>query len=144
MSLGDDDARFPGHRSTGLPPSPSRENPGQVFPKSDPEAAPAHSVPGMGAEREPHGLLHALGNPYVLEESFTKLDDALTAVITAIQGEERSVGVAASAEALVHKFSGWRDDLTQIRTGHGQRGVGAARGDAGEPLEQQEGGLFTD
>ena len=25
-----DDARFPGQKATGLPPSPSRENPGQV------------------------------------------------------------------------------------------------------------------
>ncbi|PIL25961.1 hypothetical protein GSI_11715 [Ganoderma sinense ZZ0214-1] len=143
MSQADDDARFPGQRPTGLPPSPSRENPGQVFPRSDPKAAPVHSVPGTTGEHENHGL-EALGNPYVLRESFTKLDHALTAVITAIQGEERSVGAAPNVEALVRKFSSWRDELTQIRTGHGQRGAGAAKREAVGRLDQQEGGLFAD
>ncbi|TFY76161.1 hypothetical protein EWM64_g7850 [Hericium alpestre] len=46
MTLGDSDAAFPGQHSDAIPPSPSRENPGQVYPKSDPTAAPPDSVPG--------------------------------------------------------------------------------------------------
>ncbi len=112
-------------------------------------AAPVHPVLGTGGEHEPHGL-ETLGNPYVLRESFAKLDHALTEVITTIQGEERSVGAATSVDALVRKFSSWRDELTNIRTGHGQRGAGAAaqgeavEGEAVEGLEQQEGGLFAE
>lgn len=80
----------------------------------------------------------------MLRESFTKLDHALTSVITVIQGEERSVGAAANADALVRKFSSWRDELTQIRAGHGHRGARAAQGKAFEEPEQQEGGIFAD
>ncbi|KAM5537378.1 hypothetical protein V8D89_008897 [Ganoderma adspersum] len=143
MSLEDYDARFPGRKATGLPPSPSRENPGQVFPKTDPEAAPEHSTQRSGGKREPL-TPEVLGNPYVLRESLTKLDHALTDVITVIQGEERSVGAAANADALVRKFSSWRDELTQIRAGHGHRGARAAQGKVVEEPEQQEGGIFAD
>ncbi|KAI0759042.1 hypothetical protein C8Q74DRAFT_1301705 [Fomes fomentarius] len=62
MSLGEANAKFPGQHAAGLPPSPSRENPGQVFPHSDPKAAPRGSVPGTGEEREPY-TTEALGNP---------------------------------------------------------------------------------
>ncbi|KZP01576.1 hypothetical protein CALVIDRAFT_559387 [Calocera viscosa TUFC12733] len=41
MSLGDADAKFPGQGGDGLPPPKTAENPGQVYPKSDPQAAPA-------------------------------------------------------------------------------------------------------
>ena len=105
-------------------------------------AAPVRS-PRSG-ERGPL-TLEAVGSPYVLGESFTKLDHALTDVIAAIQGEERSVGAAASADALVRKFSGWRDELTQIRTDHGQRvRVEAAWRVEDDMEEQEDGGLFSD
>ncbi|KAL1938919.1 hypothetical protein VTO73DRAFT_11072 [Trametes versicolor] len=48
--MGDADAKFPGQHGAGLPPSPSRENPGQVFPQSDPKAASTDSVPGTGRD----------------------------------------------------------------------------------------------
>ncbi|KAA1466880.1 hypothetical protein DENSPDRAFT_831787, partial [Dentipellis sp. KUC8613] len=54
-SLGEADAKFPGSQSTALPPSPSAENPGQVYPKSDPKPAPPDTVPG-GAPSAAHKL----------------------------------------------------------------------------------------
>ncbi|TBU39174.1 hypothetical protein BD309DRAFT_872837, partial [Dichomitus squalens] len=131
------DAKFPanGVQPSGIPPSPSRENPGQVFPKSDPK------VPGTGGGHEPSAA-EALGNPYVLEEAFSKLDHALTELITKIQGEERRVGAGTSEEALVRKFTGWRDELTQIRRGQG--GATGTRRDANEAAGRKEGGLFAD
>lgn len=55
------------------------------------------------------------------------------------------MGAAASADALVRKFSGWRDELTQIRTDHGQRvRVEAAWRVEDDMEEQEDGGLFSD
>ncbi|RPD77160.1 hypothetical protein L226DRAFT_533155 [Lentinus tigrinus ALCF2SS1-7] len=141
MSMGDADAKFPGQHGSGLPPSPSRENPGQVYPQSDPKAAPAETIPGTGGERQP-ATSGVLGNPYVLEESFSRLDHALTDVISKFQREERSVGAAPNEDALLRKFSNWRDELTQIR--HGQRGVAGRESNADAARKQEEGGLFTD
>ena len=104
-------------------------------------AAPAASIPGTGGGHEPSGP-EALGNPYVLEETFSKLDHALTEVITKIQGEERRVGAGTSEEALVRKFTSWRDELTQIRSG--RSGVKGTRREAEEAAKQKEGGLFAD
>ncbi|EIN05266.1 hypothetical protein PUNSTDRAFT_137951 [Punctularia strigosozonata HHB-11173 SS5] len=46
------DAKFPenqlGSEHGKAPETPSKENPGNVYPKSDPEPAPAHSIPGTG------------------------------------------------------------------------------------------------
>ncbi|EJU03666.1 hypothetical protein DACRYDRAFT_105828 [Dacryopinax primogenitus] len=41
MSLGEADAKFPGQGGNGLPPPKTAENPGQVYPKSDPQIAPS-------------------------------------------------------------------------------------------------------
>ncbi|RDX47592.1 hypothetical protein OH76DRAFT_1484513 [Lentinus brumalis] len=115
MSMGDADAKFP--------------------------AAPAETVPGTGGGHQtPTGGL--LGNPYVLEESFSRLDHALTEIISKIQGEGKSVGADSNEDALVRKFLSWRDELTQIR--HGQKGVAGKGSDAHAASKQQEGGLFTD
>ncbi|KAI0632935.1 hypothetical protein C8Q77DRAFT_1073890 [Trametes polyzona] len=136
MSMGDVDSKFPGQRSNGLPPSPSRENPGQVFPQSDPK----ESVPGTGGEREPRGD-ELLGNPYVLEDAFAKLDGALSEIISKIQSESRSVGAAAGEDALLEKFEGWRSELAQLRSGRRAHASGSAESSV---VNQQEGGLFTD
>ncbi|TFY81390.1 hypothetical protein EWM64_g2625 [Hericium alpestre] len=40
------DAKFPGSTSDALPPSPTPENPGAVYPKTDPTPAPPDSIPG--------------------------------------------------------------------------------------------------
>ncbi|OSC99991.1 hypothetical protein PYCCODRAFT_1372024, partial [Trametes coccinea BRFM310] len=129
------DAKFPGQRNVAIPPSPSRENPGQV-------SAPPESVPGTGGEREPRSN-DILGNPYVLEDGFSKLDSALVEIIASIQREERSVGAAPSEDALLQKFTRWRAELTEIRRGRKSvGGVGSNGGDAA--AEEQDGGLFTD
>ncbi|CDO76771.1 hypothetical protein BN946_scf185028.g22 [Trametes cinnabarina] len=141
MSMGDSDSKFPGQRSPAIPPSPTRENPGQVYPQSDPQPAAPESIPGTGGE----GNLRTdelLGNPYVLEDAFSKLDSALSEVISRIQTEERSVGNASNGDTLLQKFTRWRDELTEIR--RGRKSVGSA-GRGGDALaQQQEGGLFTD
>ncbi|KAI0369244.1 hypothetical protein BV20DRAFT_1122150 [Pilatotrama ljubarskyi] len=141
MSMGDVDSKFPGQRSAAIPPSPSRENPGQVYPQSDPQAAPPESIPGTGGEREPRAD-EVLGNPYVLDAAFSKLDDALTEVISKIQKEERSVGAAANEDALLQKFKSWRDELTQIRSG--RKRVRGAERNADAAAKQEDGGLFAD
>ncbi|KAI8990424.1 hypothetical protein BD414DRAFT_437951 [Trametes punicea] len=141
MSMGDVDSKFPGQRSTAIPPSPSRENPGQVYPQSDPHAAPPESVPGTGGERNPHPS-EILGNPYVLDDSLSRLETALTEVISTIRSEERSVGAASDEDALLRKFERWRDELTQIRKG--RRLVGGVERSADAAAKQREGGLFAD
>ncbi|KAI0354320.1 hypothetical protein OH77DRAFT_1521927 [Trametes cingulata] len=141
MSMGDVDAKFPGQRSDAIPPSPSRENPGQVYPQSDPQAAPPESVPGTGGGREPRPS-EVLGNPYVLDSAFSKLDEALTEIISKIQNEERSVGAAANEDALLQKFKGWRDELTQIRSG--RKSLRGNEKNADAAAKQDEGGLFAD
>ena len=78
----------------------------------------------------------------MLEESFSRLDHALTDVISKIQREEKSVGAASNEDALLRKFAGWRDELTQIR--HGQRGVAGRGSNADAARTQGEGGLFVD
>ncbi|KAI0060094.1 hypothetical protein BV25DRAFT_1993122 [Artomyces pyxidatus] len=47
-TMGEADAKFPHQSGEGLPPAPTKENPGQVYPKSDPSPAPRASVPGSG------------------------------------------------------------------------------------------------
>ncbi|KAH9893994.1 hypothetical protein C8Q73DRAFT_498325 [Cubamyces lactineus] len=141
MSMGDADAKFPGQRSPGIPPSPSRENPGQVYPQSDPRPAPPQSIPGTGGEQQPHPD-EVLGNPFVLDDAFSRLDAALTNVISKIQNEERSVGAASHQDALLQKFKSWRDELTQIRSG--RKRVGGHGTDPDAAAQQSEGGLFVD
>jgi len=41
MSLGEADAKFPGQSGEGQAPPKTAENPGQVYPKSDPQSAPS-------------------------------------------------------------------------------------------------------
>ncbi|KAH8084893.1 hypothetical protein BXZ70DRAFT_1011949 [Cristinia sonorae] len=138
MSLGDADAKFPHSTANGLPPSPSRENPGQVFPKSDPKAAPAESVPGTGGENEPSSLM---SNPFALQSVFGKLDDALGGVISALESEEKSAGSSANEDATVAKFKQWKTELDQIsRSGQ----VAQQPRAEDNSIVQQEGGLFTD
>ncbi|TCD60550.1 hypothetical protein EIP91_009866, partial [Steccherinum ochraceum] len=128
------DAKFPNSTASGLPPSPSRENPGQVFPKSDPQAAPAESVPGTGGEREP---LSFMSNPFALQSVYNKLDAALDEAISALENEESSAGASANEDATVQKFKRWRLELTQIRKS-------GRIGEEGSSVVQQEGGMFTD
>ena len=123
-------------------------------------AAPAKSVPrsgtGGGGAAHLHGA-EVLGNPFVLDEAFARLDAALADVVDSIRSEERAAGGAPEEDALVCKFAGWRDELSRIRGG--SRSVGAdaevATGEAAEgraPRQhtgseegrRDEGGLFAD
>ncbi|KAI0030447.1 hypothetical protein K488DRAFT_87750 [Vararia minispora EC-137] len=51
-TLGESDAKFPKTTTDGLPPSPSRENPGAVFPKTDPSTAPRITSPGVAVAEQ--------------------------------------------------------------------------------------------
>ncbi|KAI0339065.1 hypothetical protein BDW22DRAFT_1431980 [Trametopsis cervina] len=135
MSLGGADAKFPDQTSNAIPPSPTRENPGQVYPKSDPQAAPSESVPGTGGEQQPQSVV---GNPFSLHGSFSKLDSALNEIISALEGEESSVGSSANENVLISKFKSWREELKALRGG--AQGFGGSEA----PGTPQEGGLFTD
>lgn len=138
MSLGDADAKFPQSTANGLPPSPSRENPGQVFPKSDPKAAPSGAVPGTGGDEEPSSFM---SNPFALQSVYDQLSRALEEVISALEGEERSAGSSANEDATVRKFKGWKAELEVIRRSGQAQARAPPGGDSGA---QQEGGLFTD
>ncbi|KAI0073177.1 hypothetical protein K474DRAFT_1649903 [Panus rudis PR-1116 ss-1] len=130
------DAKFPYNKTTGLPPSPSRENPGQVFPKSDPHSAPADSVPGTGGGGQPASLI---GNPFALNSVLEKLDSNLDEAISAIEGEQRSASSSADEHSILQKFKRWKAELAAIRAGKG----GATKA-AQTSTPAQEGGLFTD
>jgi len=135
--MGDADAKFPGQRSPAIPPSPTRENPGQVYPKSDPTAAPSESVPGTGGEHNPTVNL-ALGNPFALQSAFANLDKSLDSVISTIESEESSVGASEEVETLLNKFKGWRSELMSLRSGHKKVVDGTGEG------SPAKGGMFTD
>ena len=91
-----------------------------------------------------------LGNPFVLSEAFSRLDHALSEVIDKVQAEKRAAGSSSNEDALVRKFAGWRDELTQIRGGErvnvrdGTLGEKVSSDSQAETRRQQEGGLFTD
>ncbi|KAH9943755.1 hypothetical protein B0H21DRAFT_477609 [Amylocystis lapponica] len=138
MSLGGADAKFPGQGGTAIPPSPSRENPGQVYPKSDPKAAPSETVPGTGGEHEPRPM-NTLGNPYVLNGALEALDRSLGDLISTIQREETSVGSSNDSEALLRKFELWRQEVMDLRAGRTSVDKKAGAGPT-----SQGGGLFSD
>ncbi|TFK48280.1 hypothetical protein OE88DRAFT_1810579 [Heliocybe sulcata] len=54
MSLSEADAKFPGQEppTKTEAPEPTRENPGQVYPKVDPQPAQPGSEPGTGGAHE--------------------------------------------------------------------------------------------
>ncbi|EKM52707.1 uncharacterized protein PHACADRAFT_164637 [Phanerochaete carnosa HHB-10118-sp] len=135
MSVGYADAKFPNQPPDAIPPSPSRENPGAVYPKSGPNAAPAGSVPGTGGEDEPSSVL---GNPFAFQGALNKLGGALNEVITALEGEAGRAGVAENEQQILRKFRAWAAELRALE-GRGQPG-----GHDSELVNPQEGPLFTD
>ncbi|KAH9837921.1 uncharacterized protein C8Q71DRAFT_569091 [Rhodofomes roseus] len=141
MSLGDADAKFPGQSlEKNIPPSPSRENPGQVYPKSDPHAAPHESVPGTGGAHNP-AVGQTLSNPFVLDDAFDGLDHALAKAITAIESDTDASGGSAESETLLSKFRGWQNELVGLRR-KGARGGREVQG--GQQGHASQGGMFTD
>jgi len=106
-------AKFPGQTSGGIPPSPTRENPGQVYPKTDPQAAPASTVPGTGFQPDPPSSV--IGNPYLLEDALRRLDSSLNDLIRIVQDEEAAVGSSRKENKYLDKFQSWRDELRVMR-----------------------------
>ncbi|KIM89996.1 hypothetical protein PILCRDRAFT_812791 [Piloderma croceum F 1598] len=139
MSLGESDAKFPGQQGLAEPPPQTRENPGQVYPKTDPSAAPLNSVPGTGTNRIAQQYL---GNPYLQNSIFWKLDKSLTEVIQTIEREQSGVGGSPEEVALVDKFKRWKDELEVIMAG----GVSMRDRNSGpvDGIHAEEGGLFND
>lgn len=108
MSLGEADGKFPtANQYTGLPPSPTRENPGQVFPKSDPQPAPI-TPPQIGPEKY-------IGNPFLMNGALRKVDHAFGEVITILESEENSHSGADEESPLLQRFRQWREELDILR-----------------------------
>ncbi|KXN85237.1 hypothetical protein AN958_11512, partial [Leucoagaricus sp. SymC.cos] len=128
------DATFPSSHGVGLPPSPTVENPGQVYPKSDP--TPAQRTPRSGDDSRAQT---AVGNPFLLQSALEKVDRGLVSVLVILKEEERAQGVSQKDEALIKKFQGWRDELGEIMT-TGSSGPPHAVSASGE----YAGGMFTD
>ncbi|KIJ47296.1 hypothetical protein M422DRAFT_778210 [Sphaerobolus stellatus SS14] len=143
MSLGDDDAKFPSVLpSNDIPPSPTRENPGAVYPRSSPTPATPLEVPGTGKapSQNPSAVF---GNPYVFEAAIGKLENSLDEIIETIDKEAMAgagVDISPEEKGMLEKFRAWRQELDIIR------GAGRPK-PSREPRDQpdlQEGGMFTD
>ena len=111
---------------------------------SPPSAAPPETSPDAGSTDRLRGP-EMLGNPYVLGEAFSKLDNALSDVISELDGEKHSSGAAPNANALRHKLAGWRDELQQIRSGERvSAGKQSLSGPIRSTMPRDEGGMFVD
>ncbi|KAG7444928.1 uncharacterized protein BT62DRAFT_933333 [Guyanagaster necrorhizus] len=128
---GDDNSTFPHYSNSGLPPSPTIENPGQVYPPTDPSKA----SPTPPLLRHPNSSGQFIGNPFLMSEAFGKLDHALGNIITILEQEETS----GSNNRLLRRFLDWRDELEAIRTGKKIRTPMHL-----SPERESEGGLFAD
>ncbi|KAJ7222372.1 hypothetical protein GGX14DRAFT_428574 [Mycena pura] len=124
------------------PPSPCVENPGRVFPRSDPNKAAVRTPP------LDHRSPRYVGNPYLMHGAIKKLDHSLGEVIAILEGEEAS-SLLDEENPLLEKFRVWREELDKIRAAGG-RSLGAST-----PFLQlatpsrsrspvREGGLFVD
>ncbi|KAJ3932331.1 MAG: hypothetical protein NXY57DRAFT_974855 [Lentinula lateritia] len=143
MSLGEADAKFPilSHSGTpDIPPSPTIENPGQVYPKSDPNAAHLGTIPGTGRSNSSQNFI---GNPFLMREAFLEIDHALGNVIDILEREELSVGGSENENGLLRKFCQWRDELDEIRAGQRSPGSSKSRSTS-RVAPEKEGGMFTD
>ncbi|KNZ75586.1 hypothetical protein J132_02527, partial [Termitomyces sp. J132] len=104
------DGKFPtANQGAGLPPLPTRENPGRVFPKSDPQSATAPLTPII-QNIDPY-----IGNPYLMGGTLRKVDKALSEVIAILESEERSHSGANEEGPLLQKFRRWRDEILSMR-----------------------------
>ncbi|KAE9384629.1 hypothetical protein BT96DRAFT_1026840 [Gymnopus androsaceus JB14] len=141
MSLGEAEAKFPTSiGSPDIPPSPTVENPGQVYPRSDPHAAHLHTIPGTGRSNSSQTLI---GNPFLMREAFAKVDHALGNVIDILEREETSVGGSEDENELLRRFRQWRAELDEIRAGQRTPETSKSRSSPRVPPEH-EGGMFTD
>jgi len=95
-----------------------------------------NSVSGTGTDRQ------YLGNPYLQNSIFWKLDKSLTEVIQTIEREQSSVGGSPEEVALVDKFKRWKDELEVIMAG--DVGVRDRNSEPVNSVHAEEGGLFKD
>ncbi|ESK93303.1 hypothetical protein Moror_14509 [Moniliophthora roreri MCA 2997] len=135
MSMEEADAKFPGQHANGIPPSPTRENPGQVYPHSDPNAG---TIPGTSRSNSSQ---HLIGNPFLMRAALGKLDKALGDVIEVVEREKIAQGGTESENLLVKKFRTWQTELDEIRAGHG---TPERSRPASKVRPEHEGGMFTD
>ncbi|KAH0579647.1 hypothetical protein H2248_002496 [Termitomyces sp. 'cryptogamus'] len=125
MSLGEADGKFPtANQGAGLPPLPTRENPGRVFPKSDPQSGRPfyvlHLTATLDAATAPltpiiQNIDPYIGNPYLMGGTLRKVDKALSEVIAILESEERSHSGANEEGPLLQKFRRWRDEILSMR-----------------------------
>ncbi|KAJ3727554.1 hypothetical protein C8R42DRAFT_638734 [Lentinula raphanica] len=141
MSLGEADAKFPTFSHSGspdIPPSPTIENPAQVYPKSDPHAG---TIPGAARSNSSHVYI---GNPFLMREAFLKIDHALGNVIEILESEQTSVGGSRDENDLLRKFRQWREELDDIRAGQRTPSSGSKSRSNSRVAPEREGGMFTD
>ncbi|KAJ7153486.1 hypothetical protein C8R43DRAFT_1002205 [Mycena crocata] len=140
LSAGDNDQH-------NLPPEPCAENPGRVYPRSDPtKAAFRTPVSEMNSPRY-------VGNPYLMHGAFKKLDHSLGEVIAILEGEEAS-SVLDEENPLLQKFRVWREELDKIRAAGGRSPASASFLQLATPSRSRspgrsrsparDGGLFVD
>ncbi|KAJ6463503.1 hypothetical protein C8R45DRAFT_1025970 [Mycena sanguinolenta] len=92
------------------PPSPCAENPGRVYPRSDPSKAATPS--DLSYPRY-------VGNPYLMNNAFKKLDHSLGEIIALLEGEKASY-LLDEENPLLQKFKVWREELDNIRADGGR------------------------
>ncbi|KAJ7042889.1 hypothetical protein C8F04DRAFT_1075127 [Mycena alexandri] len=129
-----------------LPPAPCAENPGQVYPRSDPTKAVRTPVSGFNSPRY-------VGNPYLMHGAFKKLDHSLGEVIAILEGEEAS-SLLDEENPLLQKFRVWREELDKIRAADGRSPASTSllqlatpsrsRSPRGSRSPARDGGLFVD
>ncbi|THH04990.1 hypothetical protein EW146_g7844 [Bondarzewia mesenterica] len=106
------DAKFPNQHGEGLPPPPTPENPGQVYPKSDPSPAPM----------TPHPPASPLGNPFLLRSVLDDLDGSLSRALDTVRNE-----TPGGEGSLLDMLEGWREDLHLVRAGVAVRSASPSR-----------------
>ncbi|PPR02314.1 hypothetical protein CVT24_011652 [Panaeolus cyanescens] len=142
MTLAEYNAKFPG-QITAIPPSPSLENPGQVFPKSDPSKQTSDS---SNHGSPPTELM--IGNPYLMKTALDKLDHAFSDVLSVIEQERLSQNALDADPFLADTIAGWKAQLEEIRLKRTVRVVNDSAEESVEPFESpdsaEQGGLFAD
>ncbi|TFK29146.1 hypothetical protein FA15DRAFT_664461 [Coprinopsis marcescibilis] len=154
------DPRFPGSTPSGQPPTPSAENPGQVFPATSDSGISDNSKRSSPPNWHNESRTvpdHLLGNPFLMRHALEKMDNAIFDVIRILKQEIKGHGESSgegilqkntAERALLNKLEGWRKELEPIVVEHNARRLSGNK-DNGivsptSSLTTQEGGMFTD
>ena len=104
---------------------------------------PATRSESRDSRRENEPFLNSShGNPHHFQSGLKKLDSALSDVIAMIEQEATNLGRTGNEDELLIKFRGWRQELSVVRTGAGER-IGR-RLDMNEGVPAELGGIFED